>query len=63
MPINRTGANKSRKKKFVPFGGEPRKDRPSVKESRDEINAIRKYSNSDKYHQKSDGKQIYKRSS
>jgi hypothetical protein len=30
------------KKKFVPFAGDPKRDRPNKKQTRDEINAIRK---------------------
>lgn len=35
--------------KFVPFGGDPAKDRPTAQESKDEINAIRKFGQTDDY--------------
>lgn len=49
--INNQQAAKVKKKApgFVAFAGDPKKDRPNVKETRDEINAIRKYGKTDQY--------------
>lgn len=43
------GRKPSRSKRLVPFGREPVKDRPTAKESRGEINAIRKYGQTEEY--------------
>jgi hypothetical protein len=49
--INKEQAAKVRKKApgFIAFAGDPKKDRPTKKETRDEINAIRKYGKTEQY--------------